>query len=68
MFVKHKFLDWLSFYQMLLNDSLEFLDTHVVIPNPFWINDKNRSALTDAEAIALGTVHTFRPFSQAELF
>ena len=51
---------------MFLNDSLHFLNAHVVIPNPLRINHDNRTALADAETVALGAVHAFRAFGEAE--
>lgn len=68
LFMKNKFVDGPIVHQMFLDDSLQFLDRHVVIPDSFRINSENRSALADTETMALAPVDPSRPFAKPQLF
>ena len=65
--MKNEFLDGLISQEVLLKDPLTFFLRDVVIPNPFRIDDKNRPALTNAEAVALAPVDPIWTFTQTQL-
>jgi hypothetical protein len=50
-------LDRLPFDQVFLNNSIQQVGRNAAIPDSLGINDDNRSALADAEAITLRTLH-----------
>src|ERR1017187_5041988 len=54
---KHKFPDDFSANQMFLDDALQHFRRAGVIPDALGINDGNRPARADAQAIGLGAVN-----------
>jgi hypothetical protein len=50
-------LDDASTEEMLLDDSLEHRRITLSVPRAFWIDDGDRSAVTDAQAVHLAAKH-----------
>ena len=62
--MKDRFVDRLSSLEVLDDDSLQQRRRYIGVPDPFRIDDHNRSAAADAEARRLASLHASRTEEQ----